>query len=118
MFLRHAALFEWDDVPARPLITRADMPHRIQRVPRFIPAHQLDPVMERIRALECPLQRCALLTARWSGARRTEIRKLHLDCLDAYPDGTPRGCGWPPASPCASAPSPCTRKPPRQSATW
>jgi integrase len=31
-----------------------------------------------------------LLTARWSGARRTEIRKLHLDCLDAYPDGTPR----------------------------
>ena len=66
------------------------MPHRIQRVPRFIPAHQLDPVMERIRALECPLQRCALLTARWSGARRTEIRKLHLDCLDAYPDGTPR----------------------------
>ena len=90
VFFRHAALFEWDDVPARPLITRADMPHRIQRVPRFIPGHQLDPVMERIRALECPLQRCALLTARWSGARRTEIRKLHLDCLDAYPDGTPR----------------------------
>lgn len=90
VFFRHAALFEWDDVPARPLITRADMPHRIQRVPRFIPAHQVDPVMERIRALECQLQRCALLTARWSGARRTEIRKLHLDCLDAYPDGTPR----------------------------
>lgn len=43
-----------------------------------------------IRQLECPLQRCALLVARWSGARRTEIRKLHLDCLDAYPDGTPR----------------------------
>jgi hypothetical protein len=64
VFFRHAALFEWDDVPARPLITRADMPHRIQRVPRFIPSHQLDPVMERIRALECPLQRCTLLTAR------------------------------------------------------
>lgn len=90
VLFRHAALFEWDDVPARPLITRADMPHGIQRVPRFIPGHQLDPVMERVRALECPLQRCALLTARWSGARRTEIRKLHLDCLDAYPDGTPR----------------------------
>jgi integrase len=90
VLFRHAALFEWEDVPARPLITRADMPHGIQRVPRFIPGHQLDPVMERIRSLECPLQRCALLTARWSGARRTEIRKLHLDCLDAYPDGTPR----------------------------
>jgi integrase len=90
VLFRHAALFEWDDVPARPLITHADMPHGIQRVPRFIPGHKLDPVMERIRSLECPLQRCALLTARWSGARRTEIRKLHLDCLDAYPDGTPR----------------------------
>jgi hypothetical protein len=28
--------------------------------------------------------------ARWSGARRTEIQKLPLDCLDRYPDGTPR----------------------------
>lgn len=46
--------------------------------------------MDRVRALECPLQRCALLIARWSGARRTEIRKLHLDCLDTCPNGTPR----------------------------
>jgi len=90
VFFRYAALSEWDDVPARPLITRADMPRRIQRVPRFIPGHQLDPLMDRIRALDCPLQRCALLVARWSGARRSEIRKLHLDCLDTYPDGTPR----------------------------
>lgn len=66
------------------------MPRVIERVPRFIPADQLGPVMDRVRALDCPLQRCALLVARWSGARRTEIRKLHLDCLDAYPDGTPR----------------------------
>ncbi len=55
--------------------------------------------MDRIRALECPLQRCALLVARWSGGRRSEIRKLHLDCLDTYPDGTP-GCGWRPGRPC------------------
>jgi hypothetical protein len=27
---------------------------------------------------------------RWSGARRGEIRRLTLDCLDAYPDGYPR----------------------------
>jgi hypothetical protein len=46
--------------PGPPLITCADMRHRIQRVPRFIPDHQLEPVMERVRALECPLQRCAL----------------------------------------------------------
>ncbi|HJT57736.1 MAG TPA: tyrosine-type recombinase/integrase [Ktedonobacteraceae bacterium] len=35
-------------------------------------------------------QRAALLIARWSGARRDEIRRLSVDCLDAYPDGTPR----------------------------
>ncbi|MFF0291047.1 tyrosine-type recombinase/integrase [Streptomyces sp. NPDC005262] len=90
VLFRYAAVAEWDDVPARPLITHADMPRVIERVPRFIPADQLGPVMDRVRALGCPLQRCALLVARWSGARRTEIRKLHLDCLDVYPDGTPR----------------------------
>jgi integrase len=90
VFFRYAALAEWDGVPARPLLTHADMPRRVQTVPRFIPEHQLEPVMDRIRALECPMQRCALLVARWSGARRTEIRKLHPDCVDTYPDGTPR----------------------------
>ncbi|WTW98182.1 site-specific integrase [Streptomycetaceae bacterium NBC_01309] len=90
VLFRYAAVAEWGDVPARPLITHADMPRVVERVPRFIPEDQLGPVMERVRELECPLQRCALLVARWSGARRTEIRKLHLDCLDAYPDGTAR----------------------------
>jgi len=90
VFFRHAAVAEWDDVPARPLITHADMPRVVERVPRFIPEDQLGPVMDQVRSLDCPLQRCALLVARWSGARRTEIRKLHLDCLDTYPDGTPR----------------------------
>ncbi|MET9085711.1 tyrosine-type recombinase/integrase [Streptomyces sp. NPDC004237] len=90
VFFRHAAVAEWNDVPARPLITHADMPRVIERVPRFIPEDQLGPVMDQVRQLDCPLQRCALLVARWSGARRTEIRKLHLDSLDAYPDGTPR----------------------------
>jgi hypothetical protein len=31
-----------------------------------------------------------LLLLRWSGARRGEIARLTLDCLDAYPDGHPR----------------------------
>ena len=35
-------------------------------------------------------QRAALLVARWSGARRDEIARLPLSCLDHYPDGTPR----------------------------
>ena len=34
--------------------------------------------------------RTTLLIARWSGARRGEIRRLEVDCLDSYPDGTPR----------------------------
>lgn len=30
------------------------------------------------------------LPARWTGARRGEIRRLELDCLDSYSDGYPR----------------------------
>jgi integrase len=29
-----------------------------------------------------------MIVARWSGARRSEIRRLTTDCLDSYPDGT------------------------------
>jgi hypothetical protein len=46
--------------------------------------------MPVINQITCPFQRATLLTARWSGARRHEIRHLPLDCLDHYPDGTPR----------------------------
>ena len=46
--------------------------------------------MPVIDAIACPFQRAALLVARWSGARRDEIRRLPLDCLDRYPDGTAR----------------------------
>lgn len=89
-FFRRAAAGEWDAMPARAPLTTADVPRTVDRVPRFIPAEQLDPLMDGIRALSCPLQRCALLVARWSGARSGEIRKLDLDCLDTYPDGTHR----------------------------
>jgi hypothetical protein len=43
-----------------------------------------------VEALENPMQRAALLLARWSGARRDEIRRLTTDCLDTYPGGHPR----------------------------
>ncbi|OKI28589.1 hypothetical protein A6A25_30710 [Saccharothrix sp. CB00851] len=45
------------------------------------------PVVDEIA---CPFQRAALLVARWSGARRDEIRRLPIDCLDRYADGTGR----------------------------
>jgi hypothetical protein len=47
-------------------------------------------MVEGIRALTDPYQRAASLIARWVGPRRNEIRRLELDCLDAYPDGHPR----------------------------
>jgi len=46
--------------------------------------------MTAVDQLSNPYQRAALIVARWSGARRDEIRRLAVDCLDTYPDGHPR----------------------------
>jgi integrase len=90
VFFREVSSWGWGDVPDRPLLGIGDLPKMPQRVPRYIPAAELARLMTAIRGLECPYQRGALLIARWSGARRGEIRRLSLDCLDSYPDGTPR----------------------------
>lgn len=85
-----ATAWGWREAPPRPLIGSRDLPKRPNRVPRFIPAEQLERLMTAIRNLECPYQRAALIIARWSGARRGEISRLELECLDNYLDGTPR----------------------------
>lgn len=85
-----ATAWGWPEAPPRPLIGSRDLPKRPNRVPRFIPAQELDRLMTAIRTLECPYQRAALIVARWSGARRGEIGRLELDCLDSYLDGTSR----------------------------
>lgn len=90
LFFRETAAMGWGDVPGRPLLDGRDHPRPPLRVPRFIPADELARVMEAIAALNCPFQKAALLTARWSGARRGEIQRLALDCLDHYQDGTAR----------------------------
>ena len=90
VFFRQTAAWGFDDVPGRPLIGPGDTPRRPHRVPRFIPDDELARLMTAIKALDCPYQRATLLVARWSGARKGEIRRLAVDCLDAYPDGTPR----------------------------
>jgi integrase len=90
IFFQHVARWQWEDVPARPLLLSGDLPQRSQRVPRYIPEDELGRLMQTIRSLACPYQRAALLIARWSGARRGEIRHLAVDCLDGYPDGTAR----------------------------
>lgn len=90
VFLRDTAEWDWQGVPGRPLLGPTDLPRRPERVPRYIPEAELPDLMAAIRSLECPYQKTALLVARWSGARRGEILHLDLDCLDSYPDGTPR----------------------------
>ncbi|WP_225840440.1 site-specific integrase [Streptomyces sp. NK08204] len=89
-FFRDTALWQYDDVPGHTLIGAGDAPKYPQKVPRFIPEQDLDRLVPAIDAIACPFQRAALLVARWSGARRTEIHRLPLDCLDRYPDGTAR----------------------------
>lgn len=89
-FFRETSQWGWDDVPGRPLLGRADLPKLPLRLPRFIPRADLDRLMVAVESLDNPHQRTALLLLRWSGARRGEIARLTLDCLDAYPDGHPR----------------------------
>ncbi|GAA3742146.1 hypothetical protein GCM10022225_27170 [Plantactinospora mayteni] len=90
VFLRKTLAWGWDDVPDRPLLSHLDMPKQVKTVPRYLPAPELDAIVEAIHALADPYQRAACLIARWVGPRRSEIRRLELDCLDAYPDGHPR----------------------------
>lgn len=90
VFCRDTAAWGWADAPGRPLLGAGDLPRAPRRVPRYIPEGELARLMEAVRALPCPYRRAALLVARWSGARRDEIRRLAAACLDAYPDGTPR----------------------------
>lgn len=90
VFFQDTARWEWEQVPGRPLLQVGDLPKMPYRIPRYIPDEELGPLMQVIRELECPYQRAALLIARWSGARRDEIRRLCIDCLDQYPDGTYR----------------------------
>jgi len=89
-FVTETATWGWDDVPARVLFTRADIPKIAKPLPRFIPDHELAALMVAVDQLANPYQRAALIVARWSGARRDEIRRLAVDCLDTYPDGHPR----------------------------
>ena len=89
-FCRDTAVWGWGDVPGRALLTGRDTPRRAEAMPRYLPQHELDALMEGINELADPLQRTALLLLRWSGARRDEIRRLAVDCLDSYVTGHPR----------------------------
>lgn len=81
---------ELGPAPVRTLIHSKDYAKVGKRLPRNIPKKELDAVVTAMRQLADPYQRCALLVARWSGARRDEIARLEVDCLDTYDDGTYR----------------------------
>lgn len=89
-FVNDTAAWKWADVPGRVIFTRADIPKTPKTLPRYLPQHELDALMAAIHQLPDPYQRAALIVARWAGARRDEIRRLTVDCLDTYPDGHPR----------------------------
>ena len=89
-FLADGAAWEWPNFPARPVLDVKDLPRLPHHVPRFIPQGELQRLMGEVPKLPCPFQRAAILTARWSGARRGEIARLAVDCLDQFPDGTAR----------------------------
>lgn len=90
VFFRDTTDWGWEGVPGRRLLGPGDFPRIAHRIPRFIPDDELGRLMEAVGKIECPYQRGAVVIARWSGARRDEIRRLEVDCLDSYPDGTPR----------------------------
>jgi site-specific recombinase XerD len=90
VFFRSTLAWGWDHVPDRALLSHLDIPKKIERVPRYLHEHELAAVVDGIRALQDPYQRAANLIARWVGPRRSEIQRLELDCLDAYPEGHPR----------------------------
>jgi integrase len=89
-FFKDAEDWAWPDVARWPLVAKRDLPRAPESVPRYIPRADLGRLMDAIRALPDPFQRAALIIARWSGARRNEIRRLTTDCLDSYSDGTAR----------------------------
>jgi integrase len=89
-FFGNTGSWGWPGVTAHAIVGPGDIPRLPMRIPRFIPDAELQRLMAAIGSLPCPYQRTALLIARWSGARRGEIQRLAVDCLDQYPDGTPR----------------------------
>ncbi|SFB42108.1 tyrosine-type recombinase/integrase [Cellulomonas marina] len=88
--LREVAENDLGPAPGRELIHKADYPKPQKALPRFIPKRELELLVKAMADLKDPYQRCSLLVARWSGARSDEIKRLELDCLDTYADGTYR----------------------------
>ncbi len=60
-FVTETAAWGWDDVPARVLFTRGDIPKIPKPLPRFIPDHELAKLMIAVDELPNRYQRVALI---------------------------------------------------------
>jgi integrase len=72
------------------LFTRADIPKITKPLPGSFPTTSSPRSCGPWTSCPTPTSGPRLIVARWSGARRDEIRRLAIDCLDTYPDGRPR----------------------------
>jgi hypothetical protein len=64
VFFRQVTQWHCEGLPAHALLAVGDLPKTHERVPRYIPDAELARLMDTIRALNCPVQRTALLVAR------------------------------------------------------
>jgi integrase len=90
VFFEESIYFGYQDVPQYKLLFNYHLPKRARDLPRYIPERDLSKLMEAVYALKCPYQKNALILLRWTGARREEIRRLDINALDFYSDGTPK----------------------------
>lgn len=90
VFFDESLIFGFQDVPQYKLLFNYHLPKKPKIIPRYIREQDLAKLMQAIRALGCPYQRNALILLRWTGARREEIRRLDINALDFYQDGTPK----------------------------
>lgn len=89
-FFDEALAWGYQDVPQKRVVFEYDLPKHPKALPRYIPEPDLSKLMEGIHQIEDVYQRNALILARWTGARREEIRRIDINALDYYNDGTPK----------------------------
>lgn len=109
-FFRDTAVWQYADVPGHTLIGAGDAPKYPQKVPRFIPDHELDKLMppSRHSTARSSAPPCWWPAGPGRAAPRSSV------CRSTAWTGTPtapRGCDCPAARPTANASSPCTKTP-------
>jgi len=90
VFFDECLYYGYKDVPQHKLLHNFDLPRKPRPLPRYIPDSDLKLLMQAVNKINNVYQRNALILLRWTGARREEIRRLDVNALDYYGDGTPK----------------------------